>query len=42
MKTMKENTLSEIESLCKKARIQGLESDDFFLSAFIPEGEVFI
>jgi hypothetical protein len=42
MKTLKEATLKEIENLCLKARYQGLESDDFFLSAFIPDEEVFI
>lgn len=42
MKTLKEMNLKQIEDLVLKARNQGLESDDFFLSAFIPDDEKFI
>jgi len=42
MKTMKELSLKEVEDLILKARNQGLESPDFFLSAFVPDNEKFI
>jgi hypothetical protein len=42
METVKELNLKEVEDLVLKARSQGLESPDFFLSAFVPDSEQFI